>query len=177
MTKRKSISKKIRFEIFKRDSFACQYCGAHPPLTILEVDHIHPVAKGGANDADNLVTSCLECNRGKSANLLSDIPQSLQDKAAMVLEREAQIKGYTAVMQAKQDRLEEQSEEVCEVYEIFNDGFTLSDTAMIRVKLFVDKLGVHEVKQSMEIAHSKRGVRDRFNYFCGVCWTKMRASS
>lgn len=175
MKKRKSISKKSRFDIFKRDSFACQYCGAHPPLAILEVDHIHPVAKGGGNDEDNLITSCLKCNRGKSANLLSEIPQSLQDKAAMILEREAQIKGYTAVMQAKQDRLEEQSEEVREVYELLNGGFTLSDTAMIRVKLFVDKLGVHEVKQAMEIAHFKSGVNDIFKYFCGVCWTKMRA--
>ena len=27
----RSLSKKARFEIFKRDGFVCQYCGAHPP--------------------------------------------------------------------------------------------------------------------------------------------------
>lgn len=26
---RKSISKKLRFDVFKRDGFKCQYCGAH----------------------------------------------------------------------------------------------------------------------------------------------------
>ena len=30
-TKRKTISKKTRFEVFKRDSFKCQYCGASAP--------------------------------------------------------------------------------------------------------------------------------------------------
>ena len=27
MIKRKAISKRLRFEIFKRDSFTCRYCG------------------------------------------------------------------------------------------------------------------------------------------------------
>jgi 5-methylcytosine-specific restriction endonuclease McrA len=50
ITKRKSISKKARFEVFKRDAFSCQYCGAHPPDSILHVDHIVPVALGGGNE-------------------------------------------------------------------------------------------------------------------------------
>lgn len=50
MTKRKAISKKIRFEVFKRDSFTCQYCGEKAPDVILHVDHIDPVAKGGGKD-------------------------------------------------------------------------------------------------------------------------------
>ena len=47
-TKRKTISKKTRFEVFKRDSFKCQYCGASAPEAILVVDHIDPFSKGGA---------------------------------------------------------------------------------------------------------------------------------
>ncbi len=35
---RKSISKKIRFEIFKRDAFSCQYCGKSAPDVILHID-------------------------------------------------------------------------------------------------------------------------------------------
>ena len=72
MNKRKSISKKLRFEVFKRDKFMCQYCGATLPGTTLEIDHIKPVAKGGGNDLLNLVTSCFECNRGKSDKTLDD---------------------------------------------------------------------------------------------------------
>ena len=31
MGKRKAISKKMRFEVFKRDKFTCQYCGRSVP--------------------------------------------------------------------------------------------------------------------------------------------------
>lgn len=69
---RKSLSKKTRFEVFKRDSFKCQYCGESSPDVVLEVDHIEPVSKGGTNDITNLITSCFDCNRGKGATKLSD---------------------------------------------------------------------------------------------------------
>ena len=67
MAKRQPISKKLRFEVFKRDSFTCQYCGLKAPDVILEVDHIKPVKEGGTNDLLNLITSCYICNRGKGA--------------------------------------------------------------------------------------------------------------
>jgi len=66
---RETIGQKLRFEVFKRDGFTCQYCGGHPPLVSLEVDHVDPVAKGGTNAIDNLITSCEECNRGKGDRL------------------------------------------------------------------------------------------------------------
>lgn len=47
--KRKSLSKKTRFEVFKRDSFTCQYCGRSAPEVVLQVDHIKPVAKESRN--------------------------------------------------------------------------------------------------------------------------------
>lgn len=71
---RKSLSKKTRFEIFKRDNFTCQYCGKQPPDVILVVDHIEPVAEGGDNDTLNLITSCEECNQGKGARRLDNVP-------------------------------------------------------------------------------------------------------
>ena len=69
---RKAITKKLRFEVFKRDGFKCQYCGNEAPKVVLNVDHINPVAKGGKNDILNLITSCEGCNAGKSDRLLSD---------------------------------------------------------------------------------------------------------
>ena len=44
---RKAISVKLRFEVFKRDNFTCQYCGRKSPDVILHVDHIDPVKNGG----------------------------------------------------------------------------------------------------------------------------------
>lgn len=71
-TKRRGLSKRVRFEVFKRDSFKCQYCGKSAPHVVLHVDHIQPVAKGGLNDLLNLITSCVDCNLGKSDKTLSD---------------------------------------------------------------------------------------------------------
>lgn len=65
--KRRGISKSLRMDIFERDGFRCQYCGRTIQDGIkLHVDHKVAVANGGTNDIDNLVTSCDECNCGKS---------------------------------------------------------------------------------------------------------------
>lgn len=69
---RKAIPKKVRFEVFKRDNFTCQYCGSKAPDVVLHIDHINPVAGGGDNDPMNLVTSCEPCNLGKGARTLDD---------------------------------------------------------------------------------------------------------
>lgn len=64
--KREPISPRTRYEVFERDGYTCQYCGAKAPNVELHVDHIVPVSKGGTNDLSNLVTACAECNLGKS---------------------------------------------------------------------------------------------------------------
>lgn len=83
MANRKALSKRLRFEVFKRDSFKCQYCGRSAPDVILEVDHIHPVAKDGENDITNLITACDSCNGGKSDKLLSDTAAASKRKAQL----------------------------------------------------------------------------------------------
>jgi rubredoxin len=66
--KRQPIKPSLRFEILKRDNYRCQMCGvtAKDGAT-LEIDHIHPVSKGGTNEPDNLQVLCRECNAGKGA--------------------------------------------------------------------------------------------------------------
>ncbi len=59
-------SNRLRFEVFKRDSFRCKYCGRTSEEVPLEVDHIVPRIKGGKSEIDNLVTACRDCNRGKA---------------------------------------------------------------------------------------------------------------
>lgn len=36
------------------------------PDIVLEIDHVVPRSKGGTDDPSNLVTACLDCNRGKA---------------------------------------------------------------------------------------------------------------
>lgn len=72
--KRKSTGKRLRFSVFHRDHFTCQYCGAQPPDVILVCDHIQPVALGGETTIDNLITACQTCNQGKADKSLGDTP-------------------------------------------------------------------------------------------------------
>lgn len=78
------IGKAKRFEILNRDNFTCQYCGRKAPDVELEVDHIKPVAKGGSNEDDNLITACHDCNIGKSAKLLRE--SSLLESAEQLID-------------------------------------------------------------------------------------------
>ncbi len=89
--KRKAISKRTRFEVFKRDFFKCQYCGAGAPDVLLELDHITPIAKGGDDSLLNLVTACETCNAGKAAVPLADsaaIKKELRQVRALAERRE-----------------------------------------------------------------------------------------
>jgi hypothetical protein len=62
-----AVSKRLRYEILRRDSHTCRYCGASAPDVPLRVDHVTPVALGGTDEPSNLVTSCEPCNSGKSS--------------------------------------------------------------------------------------------------------------
>lgn len=177
MAKRKPISKKARFEIFKRDGFVCQYCGAHPPETVLHVDHIIPVAEGGDNDQDNLITSCEACNLGKGARSLADIPKSLKDKATDIAEKEAQLRGYQEIMESRRNRIDEEAWRVAELLEPGCSSRGINRDRIQSIRQFVEKLGVHEVLDAADIARAKLIYSDykQFRYFCGVCWNKIRS--
>lgn len=54
-----------RINIMTRDRFQCQYCGLRPVRSELNLDHVVPRALGGRTTWENVVTSCVECNRRK----------------------------------------------------------------------------------------------------------------
>jgi len=101
-TKRKSIGKGQRFNIFRRDGFTCRYCGAQPPEVVLEIDHVVPVSAGGGNDDDNLVTACWRCNHGKSAKSLTADPPI--DTDLKWLEMQQEIAELRRFQEAKTQR-------------------------------------------------------------------------
>lgn len=172
--KRTQVSTRSRFEVFKRDGFVCQYCGGNPPSVILHVDHIVPVSKGGENEMDNYITACDKCNLGKSNIPLTNIPKSLKEKSLEVAEREAQIKGYYDILEAKRERIDEQTWIIACVLDSdaqsgFNKGWFKSIT------MFIEKLGYHESLDAMEVASSKiKNNHYAFKYFCGICWSKIK---
>ena len=175
MAKRKGLSKRIRFEVFKRDEFTCQYCGAHPPGVLLHVDHIVAVADGGSDEFDNLIAACEPCNLGKGARGLGAIvPSTIADRAVELREREDQLLGYQAALDQRAERLQQEVGHVVAIYERFNDGWTLSESAKVSVRRFIEKLGVHVVSSAMEKACAWKAGDGQFKYFCGICWRTIR---
>jgi 5-methylcytosine-specific restriction endonuclease McrA len=56
-----------RFNLFLRDEFSCQYCGATGDLTF---DHVVPRARGGRTSWENVVAACAGCNLRKGSKTL-----------------------------------------------------------------------------------------------------------
>lgn len=182
--KRKSLSPKTRFDVFKRDGFVCQYCGKTPPSTILEVDHIVPVAAGGDNKESNLLTSCIDCNRGKSDGSLKEIPPSLASQIADRKERSAQIAEYNKFLLEQRERDEET---IRELGYYWHDKFMEQKRNWVfapdranSIRIFLKHLAPVEIMDAMDVAHGKFicYVNDEhyktWNYFCGVCWRKIK---
>lgn len=177
-TARKSISKKTRFDIFKRDSFCCQYCGAKPPEVVLELDHITPLALGGVDDKGNLITACQPCNRGKSASPLQDIPPSLQDRADAIKERRLQISAFERLIKQEAKRTESFINEVELEFQKGHPNQQFSQRFRGSVRRFLDSLTPLEVVEAMSMAVSRvLDAEATTKYFCGICWKRIKESN
>lgn len=58
-----------RRNIYIRDRFQCQYCGAAPDREDLTIDHVTPRSRGGRSVWENVVTACARCNAKKGDRL------------------------------------------------------------------------------------------------------------
>lgn len=152
--KRKAISKKVRFEVFKRDGFKCQYCGKCAPEVILNVDHIHPVSKGGDDDMMNYITSCFDCNSGKSDRLLSDDSALVKQRAQLeeLNERREQLE----MMLQWRDGLklidEESLASIEEAWEEVAVGWHLNESGRNTARKMLKTFGLAAVLDAIEVA-------------------------
>ncbi|MGW3427998.1 HNH endonuclease [Streptomyces melanosporofaciens] len=96
-----AVSKRLRYEVLRRDSHTCRYCGATAPDVPLRIDHVTPVALGGSDEPGNLVTACQDCNSGKSsATVDSAIVANVSDDA---------LRWAAAMTQAADNLLEQEA--------------------------------------------------------------------
>jgi len=177
MIKRKTVSKKTRFEIFKRDSFTCQYCGKKAPDIVLHLDHITPVSMGGKNNLLNYVTSCVECNTGKGATMLSD--SSSVEKARRQTEFLQQRREQIEMMRDWQLSLVDEEnvavESVNDLFKKLTDGdFIISDAYKTStIGPLIKKYGLFEVMEALRSGSSSYGDPGKaLNKLGGICYCR-----
>ena len=171
MAKRKNINKKTRFEVFKRDSFTCQYCGKSAPDVVLEVDHIIPVSKGGTNNILNLITSCFDCNRGKKDRELSDNQTMKKQKEELdqINERRNQLE---MMVQWKEELLNIENEEADRLFKLVSDNFNLNrvltSSGREKIKKLKKKYGFEEILECSLIAYEKYNANMALDKVAGI---------
>lgn len=167
-----ALSKKIRFEVFKRDSLTCQYCGTTPPMVILEVDHIIPKSKDGGDEIDNLLTSCFDCNRGKSNRELTSLPKTTIEKTEELKEKESQYLAYKKILAKVKKRETSEIDLIDQIYSSYFPGWCLNDRFKNgSLKTFIKLLGIPIVESAMHNACSRINDDSKsIKYFCGICW-------
>lgn len=178
---RKPISKALRFEVFKRDKFTCQYCGQSAPDVILEVDHINPVSKGGKNVLTNLVTSCRDCNRGKGSKKLSDdaaVKVQMKNLAEMRDRREQ----LQMIAKWREELEFELSVEVdlIDNYLSENTKWGCNDNGLEQLRKLVKRFGFNNVYKAVETAfdYYYKGTdetwNEAFGKIGGICYNRQK---
>jgi hypothetical protein len=61
-----------RIKVYERDEYKCRYCKKQLTRFHTTLDHMKPVAEGGDNSFENLLTACFECNSRKNNRPVGD---------------------------------------------------------------------------------------------------------
>jgi len=154
---RRAVSKRLRFEILKRDGYRCQYCGATPLDLPLHVDHVIPLANGGTNDPLNLVTACADCNGGKAAIPLSERrltpSRSIREVRDQVLQIRAWLDAQKDVAAARAEMVEFYWEQWCSRGLPGTTG--AYESLKVRIKSALERAGEDGVIEAMDATARK----------------------
>jgi phosphoserine phosphatase len=187
-----AVSKKTRFEVFKRDSFTCQYCGRSAPDVMLQVDHIHPKSKGGEDDLLNLITSCVECNQGKKARLLSDDAAVKKRKHQLDLlqERREQLEMLMEWHRSLIDMDQQIIDEIANLWDELVPGYHLNENGLKSLRKWLKRFSLSEIIEGIKISveqylkyddtaedptiPTKSSVEKAFDYVPRICASRQR---
>lgn len=170
-----AVSRRLRFEILRRDGYTCRYCGAKAPDVALEVDHVIPQALGGGDTPNNLVTACEDCNSGKSSTT-ADLPEVEDvDATAALVERAQRVASERRRMEiAKLEGFFDDFEAYYrdKVYEAPGGG-SYGPSWTTSVERFLS-----EGLDPEDLLYYVRVVADAcprkpWAYFCGCCWREI----
>ena len=151
---RPQISKRLRFEVFKRDSFKCQYCGAGAPEVCLHVDHMKAVIDGGSSDITNLITACAGCNLGKGSIALSDdsVLQKSRRQLEELQERREQLEMLMEWREGLRDIAEQGVEKLAEYWYRVAPGFSLNERGKQNLRKWSKRYSAEELTSAMNAA-------------------------
>lgn len=170
-----ALTKRLRFEILRRDNHLCRYCGATAPDVKLTVDHVVPTALGGSDEPSNLVTACADCNSGKSAT---------PPGAALVDEVRSDALAWAAALEMAAAERSTSDDRRIERDQMFSDLWLLHRGHQFRscdlgqgwsvsLENFI-KAGLteRELFDLVPYVHDSKA-RDKWRYFCGCAWKRV----
>lgn len=178
-----AVSRRLRYEVLRRDGHTCRYCGGKAPDVRLTVDHVVPVALGGSDDPSNLVAACSTCNAGKSS--------SSPDEALVVEVDDVALKYATALRRVIEERAAKYAAEdehlrwfdgmwICRTSSYYRGlpnpnaprpvGW---DSSVVRFLGF--GLTRSFLERAVTSAVGKVGLprNHLWRYFCGICWREV----
>lgn len=168
-----AVSRRTRFEVFRRDNFTCRYCGASAPEVTVTVDHVTPVTLGGSDEPNNLVTACHDCNAGKSSIAPDQAMVEDVDATALMfgkaMERAAEIR--------RQDR--SYIENMCQLFDMtwseWGDIYRDPNWEQSIEQFLAAGLEITELARLAQVAMHNKKVpsKDVWRYFCGCCWREV----
>lgn len=174
-----AVSKRLRYEVLRRDDFTCRYCGASAPSVPLRVDHVTPVALGGSDDPGNLVTACEPCNSGKTS--------STPDAALVANVGDDALRWAAAMKQAAENlkELEKPKHEYRDVFLSEWNRWTVGKAKQsvelpIDWKQSIERFRIAGIPSWMwanivDIGMTNQKVKpeNTFKYCCGIAWNKI----
>ncbi|WP_064442601.1 HNH endonuclease [Hoyosella altamirensis] len=173
-----AVSKRLRYEVLRRDNHCCRYCGAKAPDVKLTVDHVTPAALGGSDDPSNLVSACAPCNSGKSSSspdapLVADV-----DRMAIVwakaIDQAAYERSLKRVWKSKAYAAVEQQWELLRPFR--KPTMDLPTGWRSSVDQFLSAgLDPMDLAELVEVTFA-RGTNKPWQYFCGCCWRRVNQS-
>lgn len=169
------VSKRLRYEVLRRDGHACRYCGATAPEVKLTVDHVVPVALGGTDQPDNLVTACADCNSGKSATPPSSA--LIADVSAETLRFKTYLDEAMKILMAEHSQVRDYVDAVGEHWHTWVNGldepFPLPSTWEESAEAFFKRsVPLELIRYAIDksTANSRIGQYDKWRYMCGIVW-------
>jgi len=170
-----SVTKRIRFEVMRRDGHRCHYCGATATDARLTIDHVLPTALGGSDDASNLVTACADCNAGKT---------STPPDGATVAKVAHDAERWAQAMQAAAERTRQRRAEADAYIDALHDSlrffadYELPDDWRASLAGFhAAGLPVDLMRRALDTAIDNRRIdwKGRWKYACGTAWRMLSA--